>query len=127
MTVDLRPVTEATRYRLAAAVGIASAHVTDRGDAVPAFVVHQVPGASEFWRGLDDEHADGIFAYQVTCVGSTWDQAQWLRTQAIDALTVQPPSGVARVKCETVGRTDIDRDVDPAVFVCTPLFHMTIV
>ena len=125
MTVALQPVTDALVSRLSDIASV-PVHVGARGDDVPALVVHQVDGGGGFLRDLNASHSTGSFAWQVTCVAATSDHAQSMRDAVVALVTESPPDGVKLAVCVSQGTLRPDRDVTPAVWVATPLFHLTV-
>lgn len=111
-----RPHTDAVRDALAAA-GL-TVEVVDRGGTPPpVVVVHPLPGGSRDGT-VADPFDDGDIPYQLTCVGTGREQAEWLVPQALAALrpTVAVTGRRVRVVPEGHAHVVIDRDVDPPVW-----------
>lgn len=116
-----RVLTDDLRGHLENATGT-TVEVGERTVDPPSYVLHPVSGGG-YWAGLQVDHAQGTFAFQVTCAAVNREQAQWLLDEAVEHLPTTTAAQV--VKCVTVGGVRIHRDVDPPVWVATPLFHVT--
>ena len=91
---------------------------------LPHAIVYPIPGGDRS-GSLANPYEDAEFVFQVTCVGTSREQAQWLADKAeaiLDGVTVtgrtihpSPDSnpGVFR-----------DDDVTPPVFYCTPRYRL---
>lgn len=91
----------------------------------PYGVVYQVPSAG-LEGTLADPNADGELVYQVTCVGTTREQAQWVVDKAmalLDGFNVANRS-IARVSVDSLPGVLRDDKLDPPLFYATPRFRV---
>lgn len=96
------------------------------GLSAPYVVVYSIPGGRVSGT-LANPHEDAEIVYQVTCVGSTREQAEWLADKSmtlLDGLSVAGRS-IAFVDADGFPGTRRDTDVTPPVFVSTPRFTVT--
>jgi hypothetical protein len=94
---------------------------------VPYMIVWALPG--QFNGTIGDPQDDAELSYQVTCVGETREQAEWVADKAIDALvgqtiTVTGRSVMQYIELGDTGTTRRDDDVKPSVFIATPRFDV---
>ena len=129
--IDRREVSNAIRDRLAAQIGwITGVEVSERTLAAPCIIVDPLQGGT-LSRMLDDAQTvqQGTLPYQLTCVGVAGDagreQAEYLATAAIDALTGWTDGVVARVHVDGWGNVRPDHDVQPPVWISQPLVRAT--
>ena len=96
------------------------------GLTVPYVVVYSIPGGRLFGT-LDAPHDDGELVYQVSCVGSTREQAEWLVDKAMILLQGFDVGGrsVAFVTIDSNPGVRRDDDITPPVFLATPRFRIT--
>lgn len=93
--------------------------------APPYVVVHSIPGGSAF-GSLEEPHEDAELVYQVTCVGTTREQAEWLADRSmvlLDGVTVADRS-IAFVELDTLPGSRRDTSVTPEVWLSTPRFRL---
>lgn len=102
------------------------------GDAVapdqdpPYVVVYPIPGGSTTGT-LATPDDDAILVYQVTCVGKTREQAEWLADKALILLegnVAVTGRRVLRVSLDMHGGTQRDDQLTPPVFWSTPRFRI---
>lgn len=67
------------------AAGLAVGDADAKGLSPPYAVVYSIPGG-EMSGNLDDPYEDAELVYQVTCVGSTREQAEWVADKALTTL-----------------------------------------
>lgn len=94
------------------------------GDFSKYVVVYRITGGNRSGN-LDDPDGDGEFIYQVTCVGESRQQAEWLVDKAEELLanvaledrdvTVRPHSNPGVLRDDTV---------TPPIFYATPRFRL---
>jgi hypothetical protein len=93
----------------------------------PYCVVYQIPGGHTLGplSTLDD---DVEIVYQVTCVGGSREQAEWLADKALGllegGLSVQGRK-VLRVALDMAGGTQRDDDVTPPLYWSAPRFRVS--
>jgi hypothetical protein len=95
------------------------------GTAPPYVVVYPITGGQS--RGvLSALHDDAELVYQVTCVGTTRLQAQWLEDKAMGLLAGFTVSGrsIARVDVENYGGLFRDDTKSPPVYTTVPRFRV---
>lgn len=100
------------------------------GLTAPYYVVYPIPGGR---RGgtLANPHEDSDIVYQVTCVGETREQTEWLLDEVTEALLGWGGSGA--VPGRSITFVDIsdhpgvrpDRSVTPPVYFATPRFTIS--
>ncbi len=82
---------------------------------LPYMVVYPIP-STEHSGDLATPDRDRAWMYQVTSVGATREQAQWMADEvetAIEALpTTLAPAGLTVMGTETVSRGNVERDDD---------------
>ena len=102
------------------------------GDAVapdvdpPYAVVYPVPGGSTSGT-LADPDDDAVFVYQVTCVGKSREQAEWIADKVLQLLqagVTGPGRRVLRVSPDMHGGIQRDDQVTPPVFASFPRFRI---
>lgn len=88
-------------------------------------VVYPIPGGSVS-GSLEDPNADGELVVQVTCVGTTREQAEWVVDKAMGLLGGITVSGrhIARVFLDSMPGIRRDDDISPPLFVATPRFRI---
>lgn len=95
-------------------------------DAQPPYVVvYAIPGGRAF-GSLAEPHEDAELVYQITCVGKTREQAEWLADKAmvlLDGLTVDGRS-IAFVTLDSLPGVQRQTEPTPAVFLSTPRFRV---
>lgn len=93
----------------------------------PCVVVHPIPGGRRFGT-LDDYVKDADLLYQLTCVGETRDQAEWVRDETeilLDGVTVAGRQiDVIRLDFGS-DEARLDGTVHPAVFVSMPRYRLS--
>lgn len=92
----------------------------------PCVVVHPIPGGRRF-GDLDDhvKHADLV--YQLTCVGETQAQAEWVRDKTEVLYTgITVADRHIDIVRDDFGSSDarLDGTVEPAVFVAMPRYRI---
>lgn len=127
MTVDLRPVTDAIRDHLDS--GLPDHVAVEDGERTvdpPVAVVQSLTGG-EWLAMIEPTWDDGEAPWQITCAGVIRDQAEWLADQVRGVMLGSLPSGVKFVRPDSMGYgARVDRDVDPDVWVSTPVFYLTV-
>lgn len=92
----------------------------------PPYVnVHAIPGGRAF-GSLEEPHEDAELVYQVTCVGTTREQAEWLADKSmvlLDGVTVDGRS-IAFVELDSLPGSRRDTSVTPEVWQATPRFRL---
>lgn len=104
------------------ALGLTVGDGTAAGLTAPYAVVYALN--PEFFGSLENPFEDGDLVYQVTCVGKTREQAEWVVDKAmalLDGFTVTGRS-IAYVSVDGGPGTRPDYDVTPALFYSTPRF-----
>lgn len=95
-------------------------------DAEPPYaVVHSIPGGSAT-GSIEEPHEDGELVYQVTCVGTTREQAEWVADESmvlLEGITVEGRS-IPFVDLDTLSGARRDTTVTPALWICTPRFRI---
>jgi hypothetical protein len=127
--VSLPAVREHTDAVIAALEGLELAV----GDAIapdqdpPYVVVYPIPGGGSTGT-LGAQHDDAILVYQVTCVGSSREQAEWLADKALELLEGSlsvDGRRVCNVDLDMHGGVQRDDQVTPPVFWSMPRFRIT--
>lgn len=92
----------------------------------PYLVVYPIPGG-DFGGTLAAPNDDAELVRQVSCVGTTREQAEWWADRAIRALTSITVTGRAILRVEPEGPPGVFRDDDasPPVFVAPVRFRIT--
>ena len=93
---------------------------------LPHWVVYPIPGGRAF-GSLAEPHEDAELVYQVNCVGTTREQAEWAADKAmvlLDGVTVDDRT-IAFVDVDSLPGTRRDTSVTPAVWMSTPRFRLT--
>lgn len=96
---------------------------------VPYMVLYPIPGGT-FDGSIGDPNDDAQLLYQVTCVGSTRTQCEWVLDKALGALVGQSPVIAGRSLMRSIesdmagGGVRRDDTVQPAVFISTPRFRL---
>ena len=102
------------------------------GDAVapedvgpPYVVVYPIAGGG-LSGSLADPNEDGTLIFQVTCVGASREQAEWLADKAMALLDGFSISGrsIARVSLDLQGGIQRDDASTPPVFYASPRFRV---
>ena len=90
----------------------------------PYVVVYQIPGGG-FSGQLGRINDDAEIVYQVTCVGVSRQQAEWLEDKANGLLTGITVSGrsIPLIRTDGLGGIRRDDSIQPPVFVATPRFR----
>lgn len=92
----------------------------------PYCVVYSIPGGSRSGN-LDAPYDDADFVYQVTCVGTTREQAEWVTDKAtvtlLNGLSVTGRS-IALVSPDGNPGVRPDYDISPPLFYSTPRFTL---
>lgn len=94
--------------------------------APPSCAVYTIPGGRSY-GSLQEPNEDADFVYQVTCVGITREQAEWVADKAIAALlggVTVADRHIARVMVDAFPGVFRDDDATPPVFVSTPRFRL---
>lgn len=97
-----------------------------QGLSAPYVVVYSIPGG-RIYGTLENPHEDGNIVYQVTCVGMTREQTDWLVDEVmvlLDGLTVTGRS-IKFVDVDGFPGVRPDNDVSPPVFYATPRFTVS--
>lgn len=94
----------------------------------PYAIVYPLPGGT-FDGTLADPDDDADLLYQITCVGGTRQQCEWVADQIHDVLTdpgtvTVPGRSVVRVVPDMAGGVRRDDTVRPPVFIATPRFRL---
>jgi hypothetical protein len=94
------------------------------GSFVHYVVVYRIPGGKRSGT-LADPHGDADFIYQVTCVGSSRRQAEWLADKA-EALLAGVTVEGRRIHVVPHGNPGIPRedDVTPSIFTMAPRYRL---
>lgn len=96
--IPRRPVTQAIETLLLSETG----RPGDRGEApgpedvspeVPYWVLYAVPGGERRTGGLSLPESGGVWRYQVTSVGASVDQAEWMSDRVRTVLLSRGPGG----------------------------------
>lgn len=123
----LRTHTDAVIAALVALGGppVGDAHAPD--EEAPYYVAYPVPGG-ESTGNLGSPSDDAVLIVQVTCVGKSREQAQWMADKATEkllneTLTVADRK-IARIKLDTNPGVRRDDDVTPPVFTSMPRFRL---
>jgi hypothetical protein len=120
---SVRTHTDAVVVALEAA-GLSVGDGSGDGLSVPYCVVYNISGG-RMSGNLDDPFEDADLVYQVTCVGQTREQAEWVADKAtvtlVNGLSVTGRS-IVLVTPEGGPGTRPDRDVTPPVYFTTPRF-----
>lgn len=88
-------------------------------------VVYPVPGG-DLGGTLEEPDDDAELVYQVTCVGTTREQAEWVADKAIgllDGVTVADRY-TARVYLDSFSGIRRDDSITPPKFIATPRFRL---
>lgn len=90
---------------------------------VPYMVLYPAFGMFDGTMAAPSDDAD--LEYQITCVGETREQAQWVADEAIAALveqtvTISGRGSLQRIQLVDAGNVRRDDDVLPPVFFATP-------
>lgn len=116
-----------TRDHTDALLGVLAATGKDIGDAqtppdaaLPYIVLYPMPGSTRSGP-ISDPNADAELLYQITCVGATREQAEWMRDAAAAAMNaaalVIPNRSVAYLfPVPGDGEVLRDDDLDPPLF-----------
>lgn len=97
---------------------------TADGLTVPYAVVYNISGG-RMSGNLDDPFEDADLVYQVTCVGRTREQAEWVADKATVTLVAGfsvAGRSIVLVTPEGGPGTRADRDVTPPVYFSTPRY-----
>ena len=124
MTVLIRKHTDAVIAALEAA-GLTVGDADAEGLTPPYAVVYKIDGG-EYEGSFENPYEDAELIYQVTCVGVTREQAEWVADKAmvlLNGLTVADRR-IALVSPEGGPGTRPDRDVTPHVWYSTPRFRL---
>lgn len=107
------------------AVGDAEGELEGEDLQAPYCVVYSIPGGS---RGgsLENPHEDAELVYQVTCVGETRRQAEWVADKANVLLAGFPVTGRSIAFVEISSNPGVRRDdtVSPPLFYATPRYRI---
>lgn len=95
------------------------------GHAPPYVVVYPIPGGRTSGT-LDEPDADAELIYQVTCIGSTREQAQWLVDKVLGLLDTFDVADryIPRVALEEHAGIQRDDQQTPPVFMAAPKFRV---
>lgn len=124
---------------LVAALVAADLVVGDGGDPTDPFGWQGAPGSSQFQPyvivypltqtfdgGLGCSDSDSDLSWQVTCVGATREQCDWIRHEVNTALIGQALTvsgrSVARVRADGGAGTRRDDTTQPPLFIATPRY-----
>lgn len=97
------------------------------GLAAPYFVVYGIPGGRRTGT-LENPHEDSDIVYQVTCVGDTREQTEWLVDKATETMLlgfVVAGRSITFVSTDDHPGVRPDRDASPPVFIGTPRFTVS--
>lgn len=97
-------------------------------DAVPPYAVVYLIAGGGLGGTLGDPNADATLTYQVTCVGRSRQQAEWVGDKALELLSRQvlvPNRRVLNVRLHIPPGVQRDDQVSPPVFWSTPQFRIT--
>lgn len=105
------------------ATGLTVGDADANGLTAPYAVVYQIPGG-RMYGSLDAPFDDAELVYQVTCVGTTREQAEWVTDKAMALLNGFSVTGrsVALVMPEGGPGIRRDDDVQPPMYYSTPRF-----
>lgn len=95
-------------------------------DTEPPYVaVYPVPGGGTTGT-LANPDDDAFLIYQITCVGVSRQQAEWLEAKALALLGGLQVEGrrIARVALDMHGGIQRDDQAEPPVFYSTPRFRL---
>jgi hypothetical protein len=120
----LRTHTAAVITRLQA-LGVTVGDAQAPNMAPPYVVVYQIAGGDTYGP-LGAQNDDAELIYQVTCVGTSREQAQWLVDKTLGLLSGISVSGrsLPLVTVEMVPGIQRDDKVSPPVFWATPRFRL---
>jgi hypothetical protein len=120
-----RPHTDALLVALRA-TGLTVGDAQAPGSVPPYAVLYSIPGGRVFGT-LADPHGDGEMVFQVTCVGTTREQTQWVTDKAFAVLSGLSVTGrsIAFVDIDGFPGIQRDDDVQPPLFYSTPRFTIT--
>lgn len=93
----------------------------------PGCAVYTIPGGRSY-GSLESPNEDADLVYQVTCVGETREQAEWVADKATTALLgglTVADRHVAQVDIDSFPGTRRDDTASPHVFISTPRFRVT--
>lgn len=92
------------------------------GLTAPYAVVYTID--PNYYGTLDNPYENADIVYQVTCVGKTREQAEWVQDKAMVLLDGFEVDGrhIAHVRPDGGPGVRPDRDVTPPVFFSTPRF-----
>jgi hypothetical protein len=125
----LREHTDAVVAALRDSAGISSVGEVGDGDAeglnAPYWVVYRIPGGSSSGE-LADPQGDAEFIYQISCVGISREQTEWMADKATEVLfgglVVAGRSVFMDIEDHPGVRAD--HDISPSVFVATPRYRI---
>jgi hypothetical protein len=93
---------------------------------LPYAVVYDIAGPP-LSGTLEEPNEDGELVYQVTCVGSTAEQARWMCDKVITTLLAGLTVAGRRIALVSIDNTPSvlrDDDINPPVFFATPRFRL---
>lgn len=108
------------------AEGLTVGDASAAGLTAPYVVVYTIPGGRVLGT-LENPHEDGEIVYQVTCVGTSRKQAEWLSDKARVLLDRFPVADRSITFVGQDGFAGVRRedDVSPPLFLSTPRFTVT--
>lgn len=106
------------------AAGLIVGDAKNPGVPPPYAVVYPIPGGSRS-GSLDDPHEDAELVFQVTCIGSSREQAEWVVDKAEGILSGVTVTG-RRIFLSVDSNPGVfrDDDVSPPLFQATPRFRL---
>jgi hypothetical protein len=123
---DPRPLYDAIVSRLETQTGKDIGEGVRPEDADPPYaVVYPLPDSS-YLATLTDPHESSLQLFQVTCVGDTMDEAQWMQREAREALIGWTPTvaGWSPNRIELDLGSGVIRDDGGPVFYTTDRFTL---
>lgn len=93
------------------------------GATAPYLVLYPLPDFGTE-GGLSDPHQVSVQLFQVTCVGDTMDEAQWMQAQVRTALLGVIPAFSGATPIELDNGSGVTRDDDGVVFYTTDRFRI---
>jgi hypothetical protein len=95
------------------------------GDDARYCVVYPIPGGS-LDGTLEDPNEDAELVFQVTCVGTTREQAEWVSDKVLGLLTGMTVAGrhIARIYLDSFSGVRRDDTLSPPMFIGTPRFRV---
>ena len=103
--------------------GLTVGDATGEGLAAPYVVVYRISGTRDGEAAAPEDRAELVF--QLTCVGTGRQQAEWVQDKAETALRSITVAGRSvRVWVDTDGAVSRDDDVSPPLWYSTPRYRL---